>query len=100
MKDGLLGKLSYDSYVSVLQSINNVNSENTVVSLDGYTVLDTTISTNNFINFDFINEHKETWFSWIRGICFILLALYNINSIYRLVRNEDLVNSGGGKIDN
>ena len=100
MKDGLLSKLSYDSYISALESINNANVSNTVVSLDGYTVGNTTVSNSNFINFDFITQHKDTWFSWIRGICFILLALYNINSIYRLVRNEDLVNSGGVKNDN
>ena len=100
MKDSLLSKLSYSSYISVLESINNVNSTNTVVSLDGYYVGNTTISNNNFINFDFITKYKDTWFSWIRGISFILLALYNINSIYRLVRNDDLVNSGSGGVKN
>ena len=108
LKSNLSAKIPYEDYINIFGSIENVESGNTSnVNLNGYTVGGKNFSLNNFINLNWILQYKETWYSWARGIIFILLIIYNINQIMKLFRGYNVGegvsrlnesgNTGGGR---
>ena len=108
LKSSLSEKIPYEDYINIFGSIENVESGNTSnVNLNGYTVGGKNFSLNNFINLNWILQYKETWYSWARGIIFILLIIYNINQIMKLFRGYNVGegvsrlnesgNTGGGR---
>ena len=99
LKSSLSAKIPYDDYIEIFGTIENVESGNTSnVNLNGYIVGGKQFSLNNFINFNWILQYKETWYSWARGIIFILLIIYNINQIMKLFRGYS-VSEGNSRIN-
>ena len=104
LKSSLSAKIPYEDYIDMFGTIENINGGNTSnVNLNGYIVGGKQFSLNNFINLNWIFQHKETWYSWARGIVFILLIIYNINQIMKLFRgysigegNSRISDSNGG----
>ena len=103
IKQALQNKLAYQSYIDIFDTLEDFSGNgSTVVDFDGYVVGDSTISQDNFLNFNFITQYKDTWLSWVRAIFFIGLVIYNINQIYKIIRGTKLtdgihVDTGGKK---
>lgn len=91
VKTALIGKLGYDGYIEIFGDLENVNEGNfNFISLENYKVGDITINVSNFIDISRISKYRDTWFSWVRGVTFILLIIYNFNQIYKLIRGTNL----------
>lgn len=100
LKSSLSTKIPYDDYIQIFGTIENVESGNTSnVNLNNYTVAGKQFSINNFIDFGWILQYKENWYSWARGIIFILLIIYNINQIMKLFRGYGVA-EGNSRINN
>lgn len=105
LKSKLSAKIPYEDYIKMFGIIENVESSNiSNINLNGYIIAGKQFGLNNFINFSWILNYKETWYSWARGIVFILLIIYNINQIMKLFRGYNIgdgnsrmnESSGGG----
>lgn len=84
-------KIPYNDYIQLFEDIQQIESEgNLSIDLNGYTVGNNTFNFNNFINFSLITQYRDTWYSWVRGVIFILLIIYNINQIMKLFRGYSL----------
>lgn len=91
LKANLSSKIPYNDYIEMFETIKQVESgEDISIDLKGYTVGNNTFSFNNFIDFSWITQYKETWYSWVRGIIFILLIIYNVNQIMKLFRGYNI----------
>lgn len=98
LKSSLSAKIPYEDYINMFGTIENVEGGSTSnVNLNGYTIAGKQFGLNNFINFSWILQYKETWYSWARGIIFILLIIYNINQIMKLFRGYS-VGDGSSRI--
>ncbi len=99
LKSSLSEKIPYEDYIDMFGDIENVEGGNTSnINLNGYTVAGKQFGLNNFINFSWILQYKETWYSWARGIVFILLIIYNINQIMKLFRGYS-VGEGSSRVN-
>lgn len=99
LKSNLSAKIPYEDYINMFGDIENVEGGNTSnINLSGYTVAGKQFGLNNFINFNWILQYKETWYSWARGIVFILLIIYNINQIMKLFRGYS-VGEGSSRVN-
>lgn len=106
LKTSLSSKIPYDDYIEIFGTIENLEGSNTSnVNLNNYTVGGKQFSINNFIDFGWILQYKENWYSWARGIIFILLIIYNINQIMKLFRgygigegNSRITENSGGVV--
>ena len=99
LKSSLGEKIPYEDYIDMFGDIENVEGGNTSnINLNGYIVAGKQFGLNNFINFSWILQYKETWYSWARGIVFILLIIYNINQIMKLFRGYS-VGDGNSRIN-
>ena len=106
LKSTLSTKIPYDDYIQIFGTIENIESGNTSnVNLNNYIVGGKQFSLNNFIDFGWILQYKENWYSWARGIIFILLIIYNINQIMKLFRgygigegNSRITENSGGVV--
>lgn len=106
LKTSLSSKIPYDDYIEIFGTIENVEGSNTSnVNLNNYTVGGKQFSINNFIDFGWILQYKENWYSWARGIIFILLIIYNINQIMKLFKgygigegNSRITENSGGVV--
>lgn len=78
------------AYTSILESFQNLTSPTfndiTIPSIMGS-------PTVVIVESDYINSSLSTIHDWIRGFFFVLLALYNINMIYKLVRGGDVMSA-------
>ena len=100
MKNKISQKIPYQDYINMFETIQQVESgENISIDLKGYKIGNSTFNINNFIDFGWITEYKETWYSWVRGVIFILLIIYNINQIMKLFRGYNVA-EGISKIEN
>ena len=106
VKETLQNKLAYQSYIDLFGTLEDFSGNGaTVVDFEGYKVGDSTISQDNFLNFNLVTKYKDTWFSWVRAIFFIGLVIYNINQVYKMIRGTNLADglntlknaSSGGK---
>ena len=99
LKSDLSTKIPYEDYIDMFGDIENVEGGNTSnINLNGYIVAGKQFGLNNFINFNWILQYKDTWYSWARGIVFILLIIYNINQIMKLFRGYS-VGEGNSRIN-
>ncbi len=106
LKSKLSAKIPYEDYIKMFGIIENVESSNiSNINLNGYIIAGKQFGLNNFINFSWILNYKETWYSWARGIVFILLIIYNINQIMKLFRGYNIgdgnsrMNESSGGVD-
>lgn len=98
LKSNLSVKIPYEDYIEMFGTIENIEGGNTSnIDLNGYTIAGKQFGLNNFINLGLILQYKETWYSWARGIVFILLIIYNINQIMKLFRGYS-VGEGSSRI--
>ena len=104
LKSKLSEKLPYEHYIQIFGNVENVDgSSGGSISLNGYKINGSTFNSDNFIDLGFITKYKDNWYSWARGIIYILLVIYNVNQIMKLFRGynlaSDVVNraNGGGK---
>lgn len=74
---------AYTDLVSKLQNVGAKELQNVQVTLYGQTV--------TIIDWGYYKANKATFDDIIRGFVFILLLAYNINNIYKLVRNNDVL---------
>lgn len=66
----------------------------------GYKIGDKIISTgSNWINFNFILKHKQTWFQWCRGFSYIFFIIYNINQFIKLINKGNGVANAGKSVE-
>ena len=90
-------KLSFDSYIDLLENIYNLATDQMItIDIEGYEVGGETYSANDFIDFSIINDLKPTYFGFIRGFVYIFLVFFALNSIYRLIRGGNVTNDGSG----
>lgn len=91
----LSNRLSYNSYLGVFQSVQNVtNGTMPVIALDGVNIGGMTFGSVTIVDWTWFNSIRNTWYGWVRGSVFIFLVIYNINNVYRLVRNGTLTSAG------
>lgn len=104
LKSMLSKKIPYEDYIHIFGDVENVNgSSSGSISLNGYKINGSTFNSENFIDLGFITKYKDTWYSWTRGVIYILVIIYNINQVMKLFRGYGLtsgsskVSSGGDK---
>ena len=104
LKSMLSDKIPYEDYLQIFGNVENVNgSSGGSISLNGYKINGSTFNSENFIDLGFITKYKDTWYSWTRGVIYILVIIYNINQVMKLFRGYGLtsgsskVSSGGDK---
>lgn len=91
VKFALVNKLGYDNYIEIFGDLENIEESNiSSISLENYNVGGLNITISNFIDISKISYYRNIWFSWIRGVVFILLIIYNLNQIYKLIRGTNL----------
>ena len=91
VKSALIHKLGYDNYIEIFGNLENINEGNiNSISLENYKLGSLIINFSNFIDISKISNYRETWFTWVRGVTFILLIIYNFNQIYKLIRGTNL----------
>lgn len=91
-KNKLNEKTHYQYYLDSLKEIESItdltgDTDNitTHVDLKNYKLNDKlTINMNKFIDFSIFNDYKSTWYSWIRVVIYIALAIYNINQVIKM----------------
>lgn len=113
IKDTLLSdletKLPYESYINMFSIISDVATDGEMqdIGINNYQVGTLNINLPNFIDFSYITQYRDTWYSWVRGFVFIFLIIYHINQINKFLRGFSISDgsihqssSGGGKNDN
>lgn len=91
LKLRLSEKIPYEDFINMFGEIEKIESSNySNISLNDYKIGNNKISINNFINFNWLLQYKDTWYAWVRGIFFILLIIYNINQIMKLFRGYNI----------
>lgn len=84
-------KIPYQDYINMFETIKQVDSgKDITIGLNNYNIGGLNFNMSNFINFSWVTGFKETWYSWVRGIIFILLIIYNINQIMKLFRGYNV----------
>lgn len=100
LKYKLSEKIPYQDYIDMFETIQQVESgEDININLEGYKIGNNTYNIKDFINFNWITKYKKTWYSWIRGITFVLLIIYHINQMMKLFRGYS-IGDGSSKNDN
>lgn len=100
IKSNISQKIPYQDYVDMFETVKQVESGQDIsISLNNYKVGNSNFNMPNFINFSWVTKYKSTWYSWVRGVLFILLIIYNINQVMKLFRGynvaEGLSKTGG-----
>ncbi len=93
-------KIPYNDYITMFSTVLDISTDGQIedVSISDYKVSDDlTLNVPSFIDFSFIIKYRSTWYSWVRGIVFILLIIYHINQINKLLRG---VNIADGSVNN
>lgn len=85
LKTKLETKLSYSSYVSLVEGLRGSGGtfKDVRVTLYGSDIV--------LIPASIVNSQLDTIHSWVRGFIFILLIFYNINNIYKMIRGTSLI---------
>lgn len=99
--DMLNDKFNTDSTTAIFDDMNP--EKNAQINQGAFTgvKIDGLMGTGEveIIDGDSINSVMDTIHSWIRGVFFILLAFFNINHLYRLIRGTTILNSWRGDSD-
>ncbi|MCI8444289.1 MAG: hypothetical protein HFJ37_03895 [Clostridia bacterium] len=100
IKSNISQKIPYQDYVDMFETVKQVESGQDIsISLNNYKVGTSNFNIPNFINFSWVTKYKSTWYSWVRGLIFILLIIYNVNQVIKLFRGynvaEGLSKTGG-----
>jgi len=85
LRDLLVTKFGNNNFLDGLKSANGYRFKNLTVTAFGKTA--------TIVNFDDFYNHKDTFDKYITGFIFFLLALYNYNQIYKLIRKGTTMNS-------
>ena len=101
LKQEFSEKIPYQDYINMFETIQQVESgQDITIDLKGYNVGNVfTFDAKNFIDFSWVTKYKNTWYSWVRGITFILLIIYHINQLMKLFRGYN-IGDGSSKNDN
>lgn len=92
IKDMLAQRLSYQSYIDILEQTKDVIADEQIsIPMEGLQVGSLNINLPKFVDFELIEQCKPYYFPWIRGICFILLLLGQINGLYKMIRGTSLM---------
>lgn len=97
IKSSFATKIPYEDFKNIFEDIKVIEgSESGLdVNFSGYKIGNKTISTgNNWIKFDFILRHKNTWFAWCRGFTYIFFIIYNINQFIKFLGRLGVVDGG------
>lgn len=66
---------------------SNQNSITTSIDLNNYKLTDRfSLSMSNFIDFSIFNQYRDTWFTWVRVVVYVLLIIYWLNEIMKFLR--------------
>lgn len=97
----LESKLPYNDYVTMFGTISDVSSDGELddISINNYQVGDLSLNVSNFIDFSFITDYKETWYSWVRGFVFIFLIIYHINQLTKFLRGFNIADGSAKSSD-
>lgn len=81
-------KLPYQDYIDMFGIILDVSVDGQMedISINNYKVGSLNVNVDNFIDFSFITQYRETWYAWVRGFVFIFLIIYHINQINKFLR--------------
>lgn len=92
-------KIPYEAYVELFENLQDVSEgdESGInVNFNNYQIGDEKISTgDNWVKFDFILKHKQTWFQWCRGFTYIFFIIYNINQFIKFINKGAGIANGG-----
>ena len=107
IKDKISEKIPYYDYVQLFGTLEQVQSgDDITVGISGYEVGGHQFSDSDFVDFGFITQYKDIWYSWVRGFVFVFLIIYNVNQIIKLFRGYNVadgvtsvvsVSNGGGE---
>lgn len=89
MKEKLSARIGLVNLSNTLENIKNIsqgNIPNVEATLFGVKC--------TIINFSYIKSQLSTIHSWIRGVMYVLLLLFNFNQFYKLIRGSDIVGVG------
>ncbi|WZL74073.1 hypothetical protein QBE52_04865 [Clostridiaceae bacterium 35-E11] len=90
LQNTLESRLSVSSYISVLETVKNLQSSE-FSSITGNVMGREVV----FLDASIINSVLPTIRKWIKGVMFVLLAIYNYRQVYRLIRGSDYIPASG-----
>lgn len=99
-------KVPYQDYLDTLSYYtdiddNTINTDNidVSVSLSGFQYGDETLSMENFIDFGFLSEYRETWYVWVRVIVYLALLFFNISNLMKLLDSSGSIINGYSRVE-
>lgn len=96
-------KIPYEDFMKLFEDVKDVegSSSGLNVNFSGYKIGDKTIETgNNWVRFDFVLKHKDTWFAWCRGFTYIFFIIYNINQFLKFLGRLGVVEGSNLSVNN
>lgn len=94
IQDRLIQKIPYNEYIKLFENLEDIKEGNPAgleVNIQNYKIGDKYLSTpKKWINFDFVLQHKNTWFAWVRGFTYVFFVIYNINQFLKLLRGFNI----------
>lgn len=93
--DKINTKIPYQQYIEDFEQLSEIEAESKDITvsadLSNYKVSDElTIDMPDFIDFSFLSKYQYIWFSWIRVVTYIGLAIFNINMLMKFLRGFSL----------
>ena len=102
IKESFRDKIPYEDFQNLFESVQNVdsNSSGLNVNFKGYKVGNKNFSSgSNWVKFDFVLKHKDTWFAWCRGFTYIFFLIYNINQFLKFLGRLGVVEGNNMSIN-
>lgn len=87
MESSIKNKIGSNLYTSLFDKLKSLNGE---------PIPDLYIGTSKVLDASYVNSFAEVVKSWQRWFYYVLIALYNMNSIYKLIRNGEMIERSGG----
>lgn len=103
IKESFRNKIPYEDFSSLFEDIQDVDSSTSGldVNFSGYKIGNKKISTgSNWVRFDFVLKHKDTWFAWCRGFTYIFFIIYNINQFLKFLGRLGVVEGSNMSTNN
>ena len=103
IKESFKNKIPYETFKELFEDVQDVESSTRGlnVNFSGYKIGNKNISTgNNWVRFDFVLKHKDTWFAWCRGFTYIFFIIYNINQFLKFLGRLGVIEGSNISVNN
>lgn len=93
--DKINTKIPYQQYIDDFEQLSEIEAESKDITvsadLASYKISDNLyVEKKDFIDFSIFSKYQEVWFSWIRVVTYIGLAIFNINMFMKFLRGFSL----------